>query len=103
MPLLHIVALKFRAELSEARIREHFEKEVALSTRMPELVESWSFGPNTSLATRADVNLGCNWVVVCRLFRASDLQAYLDHPQHKEIGVVQSPMLEAKFVADIEV
>ena len=102
-PLLHIVALRFRPDISEERIREHFEKEVALTRRMPELVESWSFGPNVSLTTRADANLGCNWVVVCRLFRSDDLKSYLEHPQHKEIGVLQSPMLLGKFVADLEV
>lgn len=103
MPLLHIVALKFREDISEIRIREHFEHEVALAKRMPELVESWSWGPNTSLLSRPECNLGCNWVVVCRLFRAADLQAYLDHPQHKEVGAIQGPMILNKFVADVEV
>lgn len=101
--LLHIVALRFREDLSEARIRQHFADEVALARRMPELVQSWSWGPNTSLASRADVNGGCGWVVVARLFRAEDLAAYLAHPQHVEVGVIQNPMLLGKFVVDVEV
>jgi hypothetical protein len=101
-PLLHIVCLRFRDDLSEAYIREHFEKEVALSRRMPELVESWVWGPNTSLASRADVNGGCQWVVVARLRRSEDLQAYLDHPQHGEVGAIQGPLLVSKFVVDVE-
>ena len=76
-PLLHIVALKFRPELTESRIRAHFEEEVALARRMPELVESW--------------------------LRAADLQTYLDHPQHREVGAIQQGMLLGKFVVDVEV
>lgn len=102
-PLLHIVALKFRDDLTEARIRAHFEEEVALARRMPELVESWQYGPNVSLVSRAADNAGCNWVVFCRLFRAADLQTYLNHPQHKEVAVIQGPMLLTKFVVDVEV
>ena len=102
-PLLHIVALKFRPELTESRIRAHFEEEVALARRMPELVESWQYGPNTSLISRAADNAGCNWVVICRLFRAADLQTYLDHPQHREVGAIQQGMLLGKFVVDVEV
>ena len=101
-PLLHIVALRFRAEYTEERIRAHFVEEVALTRRMPELVESWTWGPNTSLTTRADVNGGCQWVVVARLRDATQLQAYLDHAEHKAIGAIQGPMLESRFVVDVE-
>ena len=102
-PLLHIVALRFRPDLTDARIRQHFEEEVALRRRMPELVQSWNWGPNTSLSSRADVNGGCGWVVVARLFRADDLAAYLAHPEHVAVGAIQAPMLLGKFVVDVEV
>ena len=101
-PLLHIVALRFRAEYSDERIRSHFLEEVALTRRMPELVESWTCGRNTSLASRADVNGGCQWVVVARLRDAAMLQAYIDHPEHRAIGAIQGPMVESRFVVDVE-
>ncbi len=101
--LLHIVSLRFKPELSDAFIRAHFEKDVRLKERMPELVESFQWGPNTSLLTRADVNGGCQWVVVCKLYDASTLQAYISHPEHKEVGVIQGPLLDGRFVVDVEV
>lgn len=42
--------------------------QVNLKNRMPDLVESWSFHRNISLEDRKDVNGGCQWVVMCRLY-----------------------------------
>jgi len=56
-----------------------------------------------SLLDRADVNGGCQWVVTSKLFRAADLPVYLSHPQHKELGAIQAPLLTGKFVVDYEV
>jgi len=103
MPLLHIVCVNFNPELTEERIVDHFEREVALRRRMPELVLEWSFHKNISLESRADVNGGCQWVVMVKLLSPDLLDAYLVHPQHKEIGEIQSPMLRGKFVVDIVV
>ena len=41
MPLMHVVCLRFRADLSEEAIVAHFLNEVNLKTRMPELVDWW--------------------------------------------------------------
>lgn len=103
MPLLHIVALRFKPEFSKERIAQHFEEEVALKKRMPELVMEWSWKENLSLHDRSDVNGGCQYVVLCKLHSDSyeDLTAYLTHPQHKEVGVYQNPMLDGKFVLDV--
>ena len=100
-PLLHIVALRFRADLSEEDIRKHFENDVALTRRMPELVESWRFEKNVSLLTRPDVNGGCQGVVVSKLFDGAQLPAYLAHPEHVEVGRIQAPLVEGRFVVDI--
>ena len=102
-PLLHIVCLRFKPELTEERIIQHFKEEVALTTRMPDLVASFTFHKNVSLEDRADVNGGCQWVVMSKLFRAEDLKAYLCHPEHVAVGVIQNPMLLGKFVVDVEV
>jgi hypothetical protein len=70
---------------------------------MPDLVADFTYGKNISLLDRADVNGGCNWVVVAKL-NGSDpkvLQDYLTHPEHKDVGKYQNPMLEGKFVVDI--
>ncbi len=101
-PLLHIVCLRFRDDLSEESIILHFENDVALSRRMPHLVSSWRFAKNQSLASRADVNGGCQWVVVSTLFDATMLDDYLNHPQHKEVGAIQGPLITNKFVVDID-
>jgi hypothetical protein len=100
MPLVHFVALRFRAGLTDDQVARHLEEDVALRRRMPELVEWWLYRRNASLADRPEANLGCQWVVVSKLFREADLPAYLAHPQHREVAAIQAPLLEAKFVAD---
>ncbi len=102
VPLLHVVALRFRPELSDAQVVEHFERDVALLRRMPELVAAWSYKKNVSLADRGDVNGGCQWVVFARLHDARQLGDYLCHPEHKEVGAIQSSLITGKFVLDVE-
>ena len=49
--LAHVVGLRFRPELSDEEIERHFEEEVALHERMPELVprrDRWSWSKNNS-------------------------------------------------------
>jgi len=83
--ILHIVALRFKAEYTEERIIQHFNEEVALKTRMPELVLDFQFKKNFTLESRADVNGGCQWVVLCKLHSddPEKLKEYLEHPEHK--------------------
>ena len=100
MPLLHVVALRFKAHLSEADIITHMETEVALKRRMPELVDFWLYKRNESLLTRPDVNGGCQWVVISQLYDAESLPTYLNHPAHKELAAIQAPLLEGKIVLD---
>ncbi len=97
-----MVALRFKPHLSDEEITRHFETEVNLRVRMPDLVHSWSFSKNASLAERADVNGGCQWVVMCNLYDKARLQEYLTHPQHVEVGAFQNPLLVGKFVVDVE-
>ncbi len=101
--ILHIVALKFKPEFTEERIQQHFEEEVALLKRMPELVKEYSWKKNISLEDRKDVNGGCQYVVLCKLHSndPAKLTEYLAHPQHKEVGVIQNPMLDGRFVVDV--
>ena len=101
-PLLHLVALRFKPHLTDADIVRHFETEVNLKARMPELVASWSFSKNVSLEARREANLGCQWVVMANLFDKNALQAYLSHPQHVDVGRYQNPLLDGKFVVDVE-
>ena len=101
-PLLHIVALRFRPELTDAEIVAHFERDVALSRRMPELVAAWVFKRNVSLTQRSDVNGGCGWVVISRLHDATRLSEYLAHTEHHAIAAIQSSLITSKFVVDCE-
>ncbi len=102
-PLLHIVALRFREDLDSDFITDHFIKDVRLDTRMPELVKSFTFHRNVSLLDRADVNGGCSWVVMSTLFDESMLKTYLEHPEHRDVGRIQTPLLTGKFVLDVVV
>jgi hypothetical protein len=101
-PLLHVVALRFREDLDDEAITRHFVNEVNLKARMPDLVQSWSFNKNLSLKDRKDVNGGCQWVVLCTLYDGRKLADYLSHPQHKDVGRLQGPLITGKFVVDIE-
>ena len=102
VPLLHVVALRFRPELTEEEITAHFERDVALLRRMPELVAAWSYKKNVSLADRGDVNGGCGWVVFARLHDSRTLGSYLSHPEHQAVGAIQNSLITGKFVVDVE-
>ena len=90
MVLVHVVALKFRAGISDERILQHFTEEVALQRRMPELVLGWGWGKNVSLDERASVNQGCQWVVRVRLRDKAALDSYQIHPEHVAVKEIQA-------------
>ena len=100
-PLLHIVCLRFRDDLDDAAVIAHFERDVRLRARMPELVRDWRFEKNVSRADRADVNGGVGWVVLATLHDAAMLPAYLVHPEHQDVGRLQAPLITGKFVVDV--
>jgi len=103
MPLLHVVSLRFRDDLSDADIIAHMRRDVNLQARMPHLVMSWTFRKNETLRERAEANGGCGWVVMSKLFRAEDLQAYIDHEQHRQVAAIQRDLITNKFVVDFVV
>ena len=70
--LLHVVGLKFNPEIDETEAIRHFEEDVRLHERMPELVPSrqhWNYSKNQSgpLFSETDrgseLNNGSEWVV----------------------------------------
>ena len=69
--IIHVVGLKFVPEMTEADIATHFETEVALHERMPELVPTrahWGWSKNNSGPLfendrGAALNNGCEYVV----------------------------------------
>ncbi len=63
MPLLHIVGFKFRDDLTDEAIATVLEKEVRAKDRMPDIIMSYTFGKNLTLAARADCNRGIQWVI----------------------------------------
>jgi hypothetical protein len=103
--ILHIVALRFKPHMTDEMISAHFRDDVALMRRMPVLVVSATYAKNVSLASRADVNGGCQWVVMAKLRSddPADLDAYLAHPEHKDVGRIQGPLLDGRFVVDVVV
>eukprot|EP00045_Choanoeca_perplexa_P019290 m.294003 g.294003 ORF g.294003 m.294003 type:complete len:104 (+) comp36321_c0_seq1:3-314(+) len=102
MVLLHIVGLKFNDGITEETIKHHFEEEVALKKRMPDLVLDWHWGRNVSEHTRGDVNHGMRYVVVVTLKDKAALEAYLPHPEHIQVKDIQGPMVHSITVLDIE-
>ena len=102
--ILHVVGLKFLPEMTEADIIQHFETEVVLHERMPELVLSrahWDYSKNNSGPLFPDtdrgaaLNSGCEWVVTVLLANRDAMMAYGPHPKHQELMALQSTKLAA--------
>eukprot|EP00747_Dinoflagellata_sp_TGD_P101787 gnl/TRDRNA2_/TRDRNA2_168459_c0_seq4.p1 gnl/TRDRNA2_/TRDRNA2_168459_c0~~gnl/TRDRNA2_/TRDRNA2_168459_c0_seq4.p1 ORF type:complete len:184 (+),score=39.35 gnl/TRDRNA2_/TRDRNA2_168459_c0_seq4:259-810(+) len=93
-PLAHIVALKFKDDLSHASLEQHFVQEVKLKERMPDIVHSWAWSKNVSLSSRADKNRGMQYVVLVNLKDEAALEQYIPHPEHLAVKEIQRPMVE---------
>ena len=107
----HVVGLRFVPEMSEEDIVTHFETEVLLHERMPELVPSrghWSYSKNNSgpLFPESDrgaaLNNGAEWVVTVWLADRDAMLKYGPHPKHQELMALQSNKLtpDGKCVLD---
>eukprot|EP00747_Dinoflagellata_sp_TGD_P101790 gnl/TRDRNA2_/TRDRNA2_168459_c0_seq9.p1 gnl/TRDRNA2_/TRDRNA2_168459_c0~~gnl/TRDRNA2_/TRDRNA2_168459_c0_seq9.p1 ORF type:complete len:164 (+),score=35.55 gnl/TRDRNA2_/TRDRNA2_168459_c0_seq9:259-750(+) len=73
-PLAHIVALKFKDDLSHASLEQHFVQ--------------------VSLSSRADKNRGMQYVVLVNLKDEAALEQYIPHPEHLAVKEIQRPMVE---------
>ena len=103
MPVVHVVAWKFKAEYSDDAVMEMFAKQLRVKERMPDIVIDWQYGKNTTLLSRLDVNKGLNYLMVVYFKTQADLDAYLPHPQHQEMKVILKPMFEDMIVLDLDV
>ena len=111
--IAHVVGLKFLPELSEEEIVKHFEEEVALHKRMPELVpfrSRWSYSKNQSGSLfpndrGAALNNGSEWIVVVWLESRRAMSDYGPHPKHQELVALQADKLapDGKMVLDATV
>ena len=61
MPILHIVLIKTKPEVTDAEVEEKF-RAANLQERMPHLVHDWVWGKNINLAERLVDCKGFNWV-----------------------------------------
>merc|ERR1711976_317687 len=86
--------------LTETDIERHYQNDVRLDDRMPELVRWWTWSRNVSLHGRADVNQGFGWLVTVALDDEAALQAYLVHPKHVELKELQKLLLKEIIVLD---
>ena len=110
--ILHVVGLRFVPEMSDAQIAEHFETDVALHERMPELIPSrqrWGFtknhsGPLFDNDRGEALNNGATYVVTVWLADRDAMMAYGPHPKHVELMEQQASILtpEGKLVLDPE-
>ena len=108
--IIHVVGLKFVPDMSEADISTHFETEVALHQRMPELVPTrahWGWSKNNSGPLfendrGAALNNGCEYVVTVWLAGREAMLKYGPHPKHVELMELQTDKLTAdgKLVLD---
>ena len=85
------------------KARQHFENDVRLKDRMPELVRSWSWGPNVSLRERPEVNGGMEYVVTVVLDDKAALDQYGPHPEHQKVKALQSSIVEKIHVVDTHI
>jgi len=96
----HIVLLKWNFAYTDEEMKKHFEEEVKLKERMPELVLDWSWAKNDPIPE--DRAKGFTHIVISTFRTREDLIKYLQHPQHIEVKEIQGPMVQDKIVMDIE-
>ena len=102
MPLMHVVCIKFKPEVTVDAAEAHLQNDLRLKERMPDLVRHWTVKRNASLVERSDCNLGMEWVISVEFANKEALAAYQVHPQHMEVVGIQKPLIAGKFVCDYE-
>jgi len=98
----HVVLLEFHPEYNDdAKLAAHFQNEVKLRERMPNLVLKWEWAKNVWIPENRARNF--QYIVVSYFKSAEDLKIYLTHPEHEKVKAIQGKMVKDKIVMDYEV
>jgi len=98
----HVVLLEFLPEYNDdAKLAAHFQNEVKLRERMPNLVLKWEWAKNVWIPENRARNF--QYIVVSYFKSAEDLKIYLTHPEHEKVKAIQGKMVKDKIVMDYEV
>lgn len=94
--LRHVVAFKFKATATKAKIQQVEDAFRALKGKIPEIV-SYEWGTNNS-PEKLDKGFTHGFILTFK--SEKDRDAYLVHPDHKKFGELVGGLLEDVFVID---
>lgn len=100
--LRHIVMFKFLPEADGYTARENAERTAEklrnLQGKVPTLKASQVY-----LGAEYADSTNCDLVLISDFDSAEDLQAYIVHPLHKEVGAFMRPLRESRSCVDFEI
>ena len=101
MPFVHIVALKFKAEVSQTEIEDIFQglKNLLSANLIPGLVE-YTGGPYDS---PEGLNKGFTHAFVMKFVDRESRDNYFPHPEHRKIVDLIVPRVDDSMCFDYEV
>ncbi|MCP5520089.1 MAG: Dabb family protein [Verrucomicrobiales bacterium] len=94
--VVHVVSFKFKAEATEAQIKEVVDAFAALPEKIEE-IGTFEWGTNIS---PENLNKGFTHCFTLTFQDAKARDAYLVHPAHKAFGGIVGPVLDDVFVID---
>merc|ERR1740117_2443759 len=90
-PLLHVVPFKIKEDVSEESVEEFLVRDCRFTDRMPDLVKTWAWSKNLSLASRADKNHGMQYIIVCTFRDEAALAEYGPNAEHQKLKEMFAP------------
>ena len=94
--LRHVVNFKFKADATEAQVKEVVDAFRALKTKIPE-IKSFEWGTNNSPEKH---DKGFTHCFVLSFDSEEGRAKYLPHPDHKAFGAKLTPILDDVMVID---
>lgn len=89
----HIVVIKFKPTVSDAEIKEVFQKLEGLRKPIPE-IKAFTYGRYSS---DENLNQNYNYGFEITFDNAADRDIYLHHPEHVKVAEYIIPLLEDGF------
>ena len=94
--LRHVVAFKFKEEVTSEQIKKVEDAFAGLSKKIAQ-IKAFEWGMNNS---PEKLNKGCTHGFILTFASEKDRDDYLVHPAHKEFGSLVGPLLGDVFVID---
>ncbi len=96
--VLHVVAFKFKEEVTKEQIDKVCKEFAALKDKIPQIVR-FQAGVNNS---PEKLNKGLTHCFILMFKNAKARDEYLPHPAHQEFGKSLGPLIADVFVIDFE-